>query len=151
VDLPPWVLPVLPRWPARVGAVMVPAVLAALAEAGLCSVPDAPLEQALTHIADSGVLLTDGFLFLVPRVRRLAALAANRLDDARTHLSEAVRVAGAIDAAAEGARAELDLARVHRRAGDVVAAVTRAESAADAAGRLRMLSLSAAATALISE
>ena len=151
VELPAWVTPALARWPARVGAAMVPAALAVLAASGACTVADEPLDEALGRIAESGMLFTDGLLFLVPRARGLAALAAGRLDDAAALLSEAISVARAIGADAEGAWAGLDLARALSRAGDLSAAVEQARDAADRAAALGMTPLAAAATAFITD
>ena len=151
VQLPAWVPSALNRWPTRVGAVMVPAALAALAAAGAGSIAETPLEDALDQIAASGMLLTDGLLFLVPRARGLAAMAAGRLDDARTHLSEAIGVAQAIGADAEGARARLDLARALSAAGEVAAATEQARGVADRATALGMAPLATAANVLLDE
>jgi class 3 adenylate cyclase len=151
VRVPTWVERALDRWPTRVGAVMVPAVVAALAERGACDVPDESLDAALARIADQGMLLTDGFLFLVPRARGLAAMAAGRLDDARALLSDAVQIARTIGADAEGARAGLDLARALAATGQVGAAVEEARTAADVAARAGMRPLAAAATTLIGD
>jgi class 3 adenylate cyclase len=130
---------------------MVPAALAALAAAGAGSIAGTSLDDALDQIAASGMLLTDGLVFLVPRARGLAALAAGRLDDARAHLSEAIGVAGAIGADAEGARARLDLARALSTAGEVAAATEQARGVADRATTLGMAPLATAANVLLDE
>ena len=124
------------HWPARIGSVMVPSVLAEIA-------PDEPgpraddLAAALAAIEDTGMVLTDGLLHLVPRVRGLAEARAGRLDEARTHLERAIEVAERIGASAEGARARLDLAQLLASASDG----TDGAVARDAADELRSLDM----------
>ena len=115
IRLPAWIMPALGHWPVRIGAVTVPAVLVGLTEAGACSVPLEPLERALDRSTETGMLLSDGLLLLLPRLRGLAALADGRLEDARTRLVEAENLAQAIGAEAEAVRAGLDLARTLSR------------------------------------
>ena len=151
IRLPPWIMPALGHWPVRIGAVTVPVVLVGLTEAGACSVPLEPLERALERSAETGMLLADGLLLLLPRLRGLAALADGRLDDARTRLVEAENLAQAIGAEAEAVRAGLDLARTLSRAGELAAARDRARGVAERAARLGLVPLATTATALVAE
>ena len=123
------------HWPARVGSVTVPAVLAELAPSIPGPLAD-DLAAALAAIEDTGMVLTDGLLHLVPRVRALAEARAGRPDEAQAHL-ERDDLAERIGARAEGARARLDLAQLLADESDETAATV----ASDAATELRSLDM----------
>lgn len=135
------------HWPARIGSVIVPAVLAELAPAEVGQLAD-DLATALGSIEDTGMVLTDGLLHLIPRVRGLAEARAGRPDQARMHLERAIDLAERIGARAEGARARLDLARLLARESDETAP-TVARDAASELRSLEMLRFARAAEALV--
>ncbi|HLC28411.1 MAG TPA: AAA family ATPase [Dehalococcoidia bacterium] len=78
---------------------------------GNAEIAEAPID-ALQHARVRGVVLTLGWLFLLPRVLGVAAALCRRWEDAEAHFDEALKTADEIGARAELARCYLDYARM---------------------------------------
>lgn len=70
------------------------------------------LGAALAPVAARGIILSNGAVFLIPRVLGVAAAAAGQPDDARLRLVEAGKTAEAIGARVELARTRLDQSKL---------------------------------------
>ena len=99
-------------WPVWLGAVQRFAALAEIADQAGVDVPLEEIERALAHAAAKGMLITDGLIFLVPRLRGVVAGLQRRWVDAEQHLEEALATASRIGARPEFGRTCLDYARL---------------------------------------
>ncbi len=106
------------RWPAWLGATGWFAYLGELAAVLDTELPLERIEHGLAQAAEQGMLITDGPVVLLPRVRGALARRQGRLDEADALLREAVDVARARGMRPELGRASLERARVLVDRGD---------------------------------
>jgi class 3 adenylate cyclase/tetratricopeptide (TPR) repeat protein len=95
------------------------ALCAATETAALCHRDDlvAKLGASLAESAERGILLSNGAVFLLPRILAIADISAGRVGEARTRLAAAAAVAEAIGARVELTRTRLDQALLEAETG----------------------------------
>ncbi len=106
------------RWPPFIGATGWFAYLAELALLVDVDLPLDRIERGLARVAEHGMVITDGPVVLVPRVRGALARRQGRLEEADSLLREAVEVARARGLRPELGRASLELAQLLATDGD---------------------------------
>ena len=124
------------RWPVALGTVGRYAALAEIADLVDVDIPFDRVERALARAAERGMLLSDGPVFLVERVRATVARRLGRHDEAEQLLRSAIVNATELGLRPELGRAWLDLALM------LTSTPTRADGrgeAADLATRARSL------------
>ena len=100
------------RWPVALGTVSRFAALVELAALTGVDVDLDRVERALHRAAQRGMVVTDGHVFLVPRVLGLVARLRGRDDEAEARLREAIAIAERLGLRPELARASLEYGRV---------------------------------------
>jgi len=100
------------NWPVTLGAVQrLAALVDASGTAGI-EVRLPALARGLTEAAERGMLLTDGLVALVPRLRAVVAAREQRFEDAEREFRRGIDVAAAMGARPELARAQLEYAQL---------------------------------------
>jgi class 3 adenylate cyclase len=99
-------------WPVMLGGVQRLAVLVDASGAAGIEVRLPALARGLDEAADRGMLLTDGLVALVPRLRAVVAARERRFADAEREFRRAIDIAAAMGARPELARAQLEYAQL---------------------------------------
>lgn len=108
-----------------------------------------PVLESLELAAQRGVSLTQGWVFLVPRILGVASALLGRADEACVRLGRAVRTARSIGARGELARSLVDFARVVRLRGAERDGMRAAEALAEARTLTKELDLGALAREIL--